>query len=99
MAHERVTARVQTGALVLMLAVGVELLRYSYRMFDRAWTFCFGEPDLWNKHRLVDEGMAIEFGARLGYFSIWGGIIVLLVFLLSMNLLAIILRRRFERRW
>jgi phosphate transport system permease protein len=29
----------------------------------------------------------------------WGGIIILLVFLLSMNTLAIILRRRFERRW
>ncbi len=29
----------------------------------------------------------------------WGGIIVLLIFLLSMNILAIILRRRFERRW
>lgn len=33
------------------------------------------------------------------YEKAWGGIIVLLVFLLSMNLLAIILRRRFERRW
>ncbi len=29
----------------------------------------------------------------------WGGIIILLIFLLSMNILAIILRRRFERRW
>lgn len=29
----------------------------------------------------------------------WGGIIVLLVFLLTMNIIAIILRRRFERRW
>ncbi len=29
----------------------------------------------------------------------WGGIIILLVFLLSMNLIAILLRRRFERRW
>ncbi|MTH96509.1 phosphate ABC transporter permease PstA [Roseibium sp. RKSG952] len=33
------------------------------------------------------------------YERAWGGIIVLLVFLLSMNILAIILRRRFERRW
>ncbi|MEQ8920324.1 MAG: phosphate ABC transporter permease PstA [Roseovarius sp.] len=33
------------------------------------------------------------------YEKAWGGIIVLLVFLLSMNILAIILRRRFERRW
>ncbi|MCK0148517.1 phosphate ABC transporter permease PstA [Marivita sp. S6314] len=29
----------------------------------------------------------------------WGGIIVLLVFLLAMNLVAILLRRKFERRW
>jgi len=33
------------------------------------------------------------------YEKAWGGIIVLLVFLLTMNILAIILRRRFERRW
>ncbi|MEY1555507.1 phosphate ABC transporter permease PstA [Yoonia sp. R2331] len=33
------------------------------------------------------------------YERAWGGIIVLLVFLLTMNLIAIILRRRFERRW
>ncbi|MEL7459556.1 MAG: phosphate ABC transporter permease PstA [Pseudomonadota bacterium] len=29
----------------------------------------------------------------------WGGIIILLVFLVSMNIIAIVLRRRFERRW
>ena len=29
----------------------------------------------------------------------WGGIIILLIFLLSMNIIAILLRRRFERRW
>ncbi|WP_286132997.1 phosphate ABC transporter permease PstA [Labrenzia sp. DG1229] len=33
------------------------------------------------------------------YEKAWGGIVVLLIFLLSMNILAIILRRRFERRW
>lgn len=33
------------------------------------------------------------------YERAWGGIIVLLVFLAAMNTLAIILRRRFERRW
>ncbi|MDW4496532.1 phosphate ABC transporter permease PstA [Sulfitobacter sp. D35] len=33
------------------------------------------------------------------YEKAWGGIIILLVFLLTMNTLAIILRRRFERRW
>jgi phosphate transport system permease protein len=33
------------------------------------------------------------------YEKAWGGIIVLLLFLLTMNILAIILRRRFERRW
>ncbi|SHH17177.1 phosphate ABC transporter permease PstA [Marivita hallyeonensis] len=33
------------------------------------------------------------------YEKAWGGIIILLLFLLTMNLIAIILRRRFERRW
>ncbi|SLN26833.1 Phosphate transport system permease protein PstA [Roseivivax jejudonensis] len=33
------------------------------------------------------------------YEKAWGGIIVLLVFLLFMNALAIFLRRKFERRW
>lgn len=33
------------------------------------------------------------------YEKAWGGIIVLLLFLLTMNILAVILRRRFERRW
>ncbi len=33
------------------------------------------------------------------YERAWGGIIVLLGFLMTMNILAIILRRRFERRW
>jgi len=31
--------------------------------------------------------------------SAWGGIIILLIFLLTMNTMAVILRRRFERRW
>ena len=29
----------------------------------------------------------------------WGGIIILLIFLLTMNTMAVLLRRRFERRW
>ncbi|WP_406721505.1 phosphate ABC transporter permease PstA [Thioclava litoralis] len=33
------------------------------------------------------------------YERAWGGIIILLVFLLTMNIIAIILRRKFERRW
>ncbi|MDO6584574.1 phosphate ABC transporter permease PstA [Salipiger sp. 1_MG-2023] len=33
------------------------------------------------------------------YERAWGGIIVLLVFLLVMNVLAVLLRRKFERRW
>ncbi|MEM6304797.1 MAG: phosphate ABC transporter permease PstA [Pseudomonadota bacterium] len=33
------------------------------------------------------------------YEKAWGGIIILLIFLLAMNILAILLRRRFERRW
>jgi phosphate transport system permease protein len=33
------------------------------------------------------------------YERAWGGIIILLSFLMTMNIIAIILRRRFERRW
>ena len=33
------------------------------------------------------------------YERAWGGIIILLVFLLIMNFAAIVLRRKFERRW
>ena len=33
------------------------------------------------------------------YDKAWGGIIILLIFLLTINIIAIILRRRFERRW
>ncbi len=33
------------------------------------------------------------------YERAWGGIIILLVFLMTMNIIAILLRRRFERRW
>ena len=33
------------------------------------------------------------------YERAWGGIIILLVFLLAMNVIAIVLRRKFERRW
>ncbi len=33
------------------------------------------------------------------YERAWGGIIVLLLFLMTMNIIAILLRRRFERRW
>ena len=29
----------------------------------------------------------------------WGGIIILLIFLLTMNTMAVVLRRKFERRW
>jgi phosphate transport system permease protein len=33
------------------------------------------------------------------YERAWGGIIILLLFLLTMNIVAIVLRRKFERRW
>ena len=33
------------------------------------------------------------------YERAWGGIIILLLFLMTMNIIAILLRRKFERRW
>lgn len=79
MSQDRAMARVRTGALVLMIGVSAEMLRYIYTSFDRALTFSFLKPERWNDHNLVDPGTVIETGARIGYFSIWTAIIVLSV--------------------
>jgi len=48
--------------------------------------------------KLVKNWKAIAARSH-SMWSIYLGIIVLLVFLLAMNLIAVLLRRRFERRW
>lgn len=89
MPHETTLKRVRLGALLLMLGVAAELIRYSFRSFDRALTFSFQKQELWNNHRWVDPGTTIELGARVGYFAIWTIIIFLsiLSFLSALHLL------------
>jgi len=89
MADDRNLSRVRFAALLLMIGVGAELVRYVYRSVERAMTFSFWEPEKWNNHRLVDPETIIGFGPRLGYLAIWGTVILLSVaaFIASLYLL------------
>ena len=86
---ERSLSRVRLGALILMIAVAAETIRYTWKSFHRAWRFCFGEPERWNTHWMVDEGAVIETSQRLLYFSIWSVIILasIAAFLAGLHLL------------
>jgi len=90
MAEDHNLSRVRLGALVLMLGVGAEMLRYTYRSFERALNFCFWKPEHWNTHYLMDADIVVEMGPRIIYFSAWGTIILLsvLAFLASLYLLS-----------
>ena len=85
MSQQKVLRRIRLGSLVLMIGVGLELLRYLYRSFDRALTFAFFDPEQWNAHWQVDAGTIIETAPRLGYFAIWTTIILLSAALLVSN--------------
>ncbi|MDJ0628420.1 MAG: DUF2975 domain-containing protein [Rhodobacter sp.] len=68
--------RVRIGSVAVMILVGLELLRYSYTAFARAYRFCFGDPARWNEHWMVDAGTQVGTGLRLGYFSFWSAVIL-----------------------
>ena len=68
--------RVRFGALVVMVLVALEMVRYGYSAFGRAYRFCFGEPERWNTHWMVDAGTEVGDGLRLGYFVFWCAVIV-----------------------
>lgn len=76
-------ARVRLGALLLMIPVIIELLRYSYDSFFRAWRFSFGEPERWQNHWMAEEGAVIDTAIRLPYFAFW-------VFVIFLSMLAYI---------
>jgi hypothetical protein len=59
-----------------MALVGLELVRYSYHAFSRAYRFCFGDPARWNEHWMVDAGTQVGNTLRLGYFSFWVAVIL-----------------------
>ncbi len=63
--------RVRIGATLVMILVALEMVRYGYRAFRRAYRFSFGEPKRWNEHWMVDAGTQVETGLRLGYFTFW----------------------------
>lgn len=79
MTNDKTISRVRTGGLILMIGVAAEMIRYVYTSFDRALTFSFWDPTRWNTHNLVDPDTVISIGSRIGYFAIWGLIIVLSV--------------------
>ena len=94
MSEDRTLSRVRLGALVLMIGVGAEMIRYTYDSLKRSLTFSFWEPERWNNHHLVDPDTVIGFGPRLGYFAIWGTVILLSIcaFLASLYLLNLVRR-------
>ena len=77
MSHDRTLSRIRIAATLLLIAIAAETLRYTYTSFDRAYSFAFGNPDLWNNHYLADPSTIVPMGARIQYFAIWGGIILL----------------------
>lgn len=96
MPEDRTLSRVRLCALLLMLGVGAEMLRYIYDSLDRSLKFSFLEPERWNTHRLVDAGAEIAMGPRIGYFAVWGTVILLSVlsFLAALHLLNMVRQGR-----
>ncbi len=81
----------ETAPLLLIGMVG-----FVARGYPDGFIAGFTEPNSAMPAQIYTWAARADFAF---YEKAWGGIIVLLVFLLTMNILAIILRRRFERRW
>lgn len=81
----------ETAPLLLIGMVG-----FVARGYPEGFIAGFTEPNSAMPAQIYTWAARADVGF---YEKAWGGIIVLLVFLLTMNLIAIILRRRFERRW
>ena len=70
-------ARVQGFSAALMCATILFLVYYMYSSFQRAYRFCFGEPELWADHWRVEDAAIIENSSRVSYFLIWSVVILL----------------------
>jgi phosphate transport system permease protein len=81
----------ETAPLLLIGMVG-----FVARGYPDGFIAGFTEPNSAMPAQIYTWAARADFAF---YEKAWGGIIVLLVFLLTMNIIAIILRRRFERRW
>ncbi len=81
----------ETAPLLLIGMVGFVATNYPSGFFD-----AFTAPNS------AMPAQIYEWAKRADpafYERAWGGIIILLVFLLALNIIAVILRSRFERRW
>ncbi|MEW9921889.1 phosphate ABC transporter permease PstA [Marimonas sp. MJW-29] len=81
----------ETAPLLLIGMVG-----FVARGYPEGFVAGFTEPNSAMPAQIYTWAARADAGF---YEKAWGGIIILLLFLLAMNILAIILRRRFERRW
>ncbi|NRB02104.1 MAG: phosphate ABC transporter permease PstA [Rhodobacteraceae bacterium] len=81
----------ETAPLLLIGMVG-----FVARGYPDGFVAGFTEPNSAMPAQIYTWAARADVGF---YEKAWGGIIVLLLFLLTMNIIAIILRRRFERRW
>ncbi|MEM9342716.1 MAG: phosphate ABC transporter permease PstA [Pseudomonadota bacterium] len=81
----------ETAPLLLIGMVG-----YVAREYPEAFLSGFVEPNSAMPAQIYTWASRADAGF---YEKAWGGIIVLLIFLLAMNIIAVLLRRRFERRW
>lgn len=81
----------ETAPLLLIGMVG-----FVARGYPDGFIAGFTEPNSAMPAQIYTWAARADFAF---YEKAWGGIIVLLAFLLTMNIIAIILRRRFERRW
>ncbi len=81
----------ETAPLLLIGMVG-----FVARGYPDGFVAGFTEPNSAMPAQIYTWASRADVGF---YEKAWGGIIILLIFLLTMNIIAIILRRRFERRW
>lgn len=81
----------ETAPLLLIGMVG-----FVARAYPEGFINGFIEPNSAMPAQIYTWAARADVGF---YEKAWGGIIVLLLFLLTMNFVAIVLRRRFERRW
>lgn len=68
--------RIQKSVAFFMCLVVLYLFYYSYRSFNRAWRFCYGEMERWNNSNIVEPTAVIEMSTRHMYFGLWAAAIL-----------------------
>ncbi len=72
----KMRTHIQKGAVVLMAAVSVYFVYYTWHSFRRAIRFCYGEMERWNNVQIVENDAVIEMSTRHIYFGLWAAAIV-----------------------